>query len=74
MDATTRNPGGTIVTGGHIADTAVDCTSPYTAEVGEYAHRLVIPGTIHPTNGEQRLAFSRTWQWDSECHGWKRIS
>jgi len=74
MDATTRNPGGTIVIGGHIADGAVDCTSPFTAEIGQYAHRLVIPGSIHPVHGERRFAFNAGWTWDAERHGWQRTA
>jgi hypothetical protein len=42
--------------------------------VGEYAHRLVIPGTIHPVHGERRFAFNAAWTWDAERHGWRRTA
>ena len=75
MDETTRHRGsGTIVTGGYGADGAVECASPFTSEIGEYAHRLVIPGDIHPAHGEQRFAFNRAWTWDADRHGWERIA
>ena len=51
-----------------------DCTAPATAAIGDYAHRLAIPGASHPTEGERRYALSCGWQWDTERHGWKRIA
>lgn len=66
--------GATIVTGGSMADSAVDCTAPATAALGEYAHRLAIPGARRPLDGERRVAFSREWTWDAARHGWQRTA
>jgi hypothetical protein len=75
MDETARHRGtGTIVTGGFLAEGAVDGTSPYTAQVGQYAHRLAIAGHIHPAHGEQRTTLQGVWQWDADRHGWERVA
>jgi len=51
-----------------------DCTAPATAELGDYAHRLAIPGASHPTDGERRVTPGHGWQWDAERHGWRCIA
>jgi hypothetical protein len=51
-----------------------DCTAPATAEIGEYAHRLAIPGASHPVHGERRAGLGRAWTWDADRHGWRRTA
>ena len=51
-----------------------DCTAPATAELGDYAHRLAIPGPSHPVHGERRAGLGRAWQWDAGRHGWRRTA
>jgi hypothetical protein len=51
-----------------------DCTTPDTADIGAYAHGLVIPGGSHPVHGERRFAFNAGWTWDSDRRGWQRTA
>jgi hypothetical protein len=57
-----------------MGEGVVDCASPYTAKVGEYAHRLAIAGDIHPQHGERRTTMQGVWQWDAELQGWERVA
>jgi hypothetical protein len=50
------------------------CTSPSTAAIGAYAHRLAIPGPSHPAPGERRWTPYRAWTWDADQQAWRRTA
>jgi hypothetical protein len=52
----------------------VACTSPYTAEIGEYIHRLALVGGERAYHGDEREGLGRRWRWDMFRQGWERVN
>jgi hypothetical protein len=52
----------------------VACTSPCTAEIGEFIHRLALVGGERAYHGDEREGLGRRWRWDMFRQGWERVA
>jgi hypothetical protein len=50
-----------------------ECVTPFEAEIGQYAHRLAIPGDNFPRPGDRRVSHGRGWEWEAPIKGWRRV-